>query len=336
MRKRAILITGGLGYIGSHFCKYFSKKKISIVVIDNLSNSSKVTYNELKKIMKKKLFFFNFDINNKKKLEEVFNKFNFYLIIHLASLKSVPDSLKHPRKYISNNLGITKNILKCMKKFSFTKQIIFSSSAAVYNKSNSKPFRETGNVKSNNPYAKSKILCENLIKEFCFKNNVCGICFRYFNVIGIDNKLQYKISNNKNQNIFDSILNSLETDRVFNIYGKNYNTPDGTCIRDYIDMKDLFNAHLNSLVIYKRKKSDEIKNFYIINLGSGKSVSVLQIIKKLKKKVNIKYKFSNKRKGDLPVAIADIGYAKKILNWEPKITLSQSLDNYCKYISKKI
>jgi len=282
MRKqnKKILITGGAGYIGQNLTNFFLKKGYKIYIIDNLSTSSPIEKNILKKIE-----FYKFDLIERKKVKSFFERKNFDLIVHLAAFSGVSEFNKNLKKSFNNNVLATKNLVKFAFKNKNTK-LIFSSSAAVYGRVSKNKISETNICKPANYYGLSKVACENIINNQ-LKNNYAIL--RYFNVVGsiIDYKIEKKISS-----LFDIIAKSIKLKKYkININGKNLETRDGTPERDFIHISDLCEIHKS---IYKYlNKNKKI----VINCGSGKRFSVLKIIrefeKKIKKKFKITYKITN-------------------------------------------
>ena len=304
-----ILLTGGLGYIGSHIA---SKLKDKAIILDNQSNS-RINYK--KKIPFSKVY--NLDLNYKN-LQKIFSKHSISGVIHLAGLKAVDESTKQPLQYYRNNVYSSLELLESMDKYKI-KKFIFSSSATVYGDQHPSPLKENLTLNGINPYASNKISIEQMIKDYAYSNSQFkAICLRYFNPLGADVKkgLTEKPLG-KPQNIMPILVRAVKENKIFYIFGDDYDTPDGTCIRDYIHVQDLAEAHLIAL-----RKLSKLKGCESINLGLGKGLSILEFIKLFNKtnRVKIRYKFSKKRKGDVAISFADTKKAKFILNWAPKLT----------------
>lgn len=304
-----ILITGGLGYIGSHIAYQLKDRG---VIIDNQSNS-KLNY---KKYLPKNIVY-NKDINYKN-LKKIFTNHNISCVIHLAGYKSVYQSTVNPLEYYSNNLNSSIELLNAMRKFDINK-LIFSSSAVVYGNKQKCPLKEDMNLISLNPYASTKIMIEQLINDYSKSNpKFKAISLRYFNPVGSNTKSGLRDQPlGEPQNLIPILINSILKNKKLKIFGSDYNTPDGTCIRDYIHVNDLASAHLNSL-----KKINRLKGHTIINIGLGRGLSVLDVIKTFEKVNNVKinYSFSKRRNGDAAISFADNKKAKTILNWQPSIS----------------
>lgn len=302
-----ILITGGLGYIGSHISKLLKRKS---VIIDNQSNSQL----NFKKYLPEATVYLS-DLN-KNILEKVFKKHKIKGVIHLAGLKSVNESVQNPLQYYENNIGSSIALLEAMNKYKVNK-LIFSSSATVYGDQNLSPLRENMILKSINPYASNKIIIEQLLSDYASSNpKFKAISLRYFNPIGADVKSNLKDQPlGKPQNIIPILIRAVSEQKVFSIYGDNYKTKDGTCIRDYLHIKDLATAHIIAL-----KKISKLKGHNSINIGLGKGLSVLELLSLFEKvnQVKIKTRIATRRKGDIAISFADNKKAKKLLGWKPK------------------
>ena len=302
-----ILVTGGAGYIGSHIIELLVKKKTNkVIVLDNLSTGYKILIN-------KKSKFFKGDINNKKLIIKLINKFNIDTIIHLAASLNVSEAEKNKKKYYKNNIIGTKNLLLSCKNTPIA-NIIFSSSCSIY-----------GNIKGSvnerkkpNPqgyYAFTKYKGEELIKKYASKFNYNFGILRYFNVVGASSSGKIgEIETSHGHLIKNIAIQSTKEKPKINIYGNNYNTKDGTCVRDYIHVTDLANIHIKGLdYLIKNKKS------FTLNCGYGKGYSVLQIVNKFKKiKKNTQINFMSRRPGDIAQVFSDTKKFNEILKWKPK------------------
>ena len=306
MKNTNILITGGAGYIGSHIVELLVKAKANVIIYDNLVTG-------FKKLINKKAKFIKGDTKNLKKLTEVIQKNKIVSIIHLAAYLNISESETNKKKYYKNNILGTLNLVKACKN-SHVKTIIFSSSCSVYG-SVKGSVNEKHSLSPQSYYAYTKLKGENILKKYAksFKFNY-GI-LRYFNVAGASNSGKIgQIEKSHGQLIKNLAIQSLKLIPKVNIYGKNYKTKDGTCIRDYIHVSDLADIHLKIL-----KKITKNKNSLIINCGYGKGYSVKEIVdifKLLKKNVIVEYQ--KRRPGDISQIYADTKKIRKILNWKPK------------------
>ena len=264
-----ILVTGGAGYIGSHICKVFYNAGFTPITFDNLSTGNQwaVKWGRLEVG----------DLNNNARLTEVFEKYKFLGVVHLAALSNVEQSCKNPILYYKNNLLGSYNLLENMTKFKVDK-LVFSSTAAVYGNPIYSPIDERHPTNPINPYGETKLAVEKLISNISKANNINFISLRYFNVAGCDFSYEIGEAHDPETHIIPLALNAAHNNSVFNIYGSDYNTNDGTCIRDYIHVMDLSEAHLLGFKNLLKKQSNDL-----INVGGSKGISVLEIIKKIKK-----------------------------------------------------
>ena len=303
---KKILVTGGAGYIGSHIVEQLIKVGSQVIIIDNLSTG-------YKKLVNGKAGFFLCDIKNFKKLNKIFKKYQISSVIHLAASLSVGESEKKPKKYYNNNFLGTKNIIKCVKQ-NKVKNLIFSSTCAVY-KDKMRVVKESSRVNPKSVYGKTKLKAENFIKKNLNKKKTNFAILRYFNVAGSSNS--GKIGQiTKGDQLFKNLsIAAIKKKPKINIYGKNYRTKDGTCIRDYIHVSDIAKIHL--LVLNKINKENKS---VILNCGYGKGISVNDAIKEFQKQTKKKFKITIKkrRKGDMEEIIADNSKIKKFIRWRPK------------------
>jgi UDP-glucose 4-epimerase len=304
--SKNILVTGGAGYIGSHIAEQLIKNKVNVIILDNLVTG-------YKKLINKKAKFVKADIKNKSKITEIIKEYNISSIIHLAAYLNVSEAENNKKKYYQNNIIGTKNLLEACKN-SNVENIIFSSSCSIYGD-------VKGSVNENrkaNPqgyYAYTKYKSEELIKKFSKQNKFKYGILRYFNVAGASPSGKIgEIEKSHGHLIKNLAIQSLKKKPIIRIFGNNYKTKDGTCIRDYIHVSDLSNIHIKGLnYLEKNKKS------FILNCGYGKGYSVQQIVnifKKIKKGVEIQYQ--KRRPGDIAQVYADTKKFKKILKWKPK------------------
>lgn len=320
----AVLVTGGLGYIGSHIVVELLDKNEDVIVIDNLSNSSKKVLEQIKEINPKPVKFYQGDILDKKILDKIFKENNIDSVIHLAGLKSVNESINKPLYYYDNNVNGTINLLDSMNE-NGVKKLIFSSSATVYGNSKNYPITEEepkGEIFS--PYGKTKDVIEEILKDLYTSDNKWNITIlRYFNPIGAHSsgligENPKGIPNNLFPYLTQVAVGNLD---FLNVFGNDYNTPDGTGIRDYIHVVDLAKGHLKAL--------DNLNNgLKIYNLGTGKGTSVLEVIEAFEKSNNIKidYKIKPRREGDIEVSYCDASKALKELNWKAE----KNIEDMCK------
>jgi UDP-glucose 4-epimerase len=320
-----VFVTGGAGYVGSHCAVSLFQNGYNPVILDNFSNSRLSAISNIEKIIKSKILFYKIDIRNKKKLNNIFKKHTCYAVIHCAGFKSVSESVSYPIKYFENNIGSTLSLLECMLNNKVFK-IIFSSSATVYNDNQILPFKESGKIgKTQNPYGTSKFIIERILSDLSRKDvRWCIRIARYFNPIsnhfsGILKESSKGMPNNLIPYIIKVAQKKLH---ILNIFGKNYKTHDGTCIRDYIHIMDLAEGHV---ALLNKKNFDNGLKVY--NLGTGKGTSVLEVIKAFEKQIGITipYKFTKRRKGDIAKSFCCTKKAYKDLKWKAKYDLERAL-----------
>lgn len=327
-----ILITGGAGYIGSHtICEIFDHTSYEVISIDNFYNSYPSTYTEIEKIYEKKIVTLNIDLCNKKLLFEQLAAYQNKIaaIIHFAAFKSVPESVLYPHKYYQNNIQSLLNIIEWAT-INHISNFIFSSSCSVYGDIQSSPVTEQTPLPTPlSPYAHTKQIGESILQQMVENTNLPLkiLSLRYFNPVGAHSS--GKIGEMPKYNLTglapNLIRTALKKIPVLEIYGNDYNTKDGTPIRDYVHVSDIAHAHVLGI----QKLMDVKKNSYydIINLGSGKGFTVLEVIRKFEEvtTISLNYRFSPRRKGDVEAIFANNDKALKELNWRPKYSLKEML-----------
>lgn len=318
-----ILVTGGLGFIGSHTVLELLDKQYKIIIIDNLSNSSKDVLKVFKNIL-----FFQIDIRNRLQLENLFVKYRISGVIHFAALKAVSDSIMNPLQYYDNNICGTMNLLEIMKKYN-CKKIIFSSSATVYGE-NTYPVTEDSivGIGLTNPYGKTKYMIEQILGDLYNSDKDWSITIlRYFNPIGAHpDGLLGENPNDKPNNLFPYLLKVVTKKLpILNIFGNDYETEDGTCVRDFIHVVDLAKGHVKAL----EQIADDTPKLRIYNLGTGKGTSVKELIWLFEKVNNvvINHKYCPRREGDLPYVFANTDRANTELDWH----CMYNLEDMCKH-----
>ena len=312
-----VLVTGGLGYIGSHTCVELLENGYDVVVLDNLSNSKIEVKDKIYELTEKFIYFYQGDMLDKNVLEDIFKEHQIDAVIHFAGLKAVGESVKEPLLYYRNNLDSTLNLLEVMTKYD-CKNLVFSSSATVYGNQESPRYVETMERKTpSSPYGKTKAMIEDILEDIYASDPAWKIfILRYFNPIGAHEMgLIGEDPNGIPNNLMPYILKvaSKELD-CLTIFGQDYDTPDGTCIRDYIHVVDLAKAHVKAL----DKSFDVSPSVYVYNLGSGHGVSVTEIVTTFEKVNHLKlnYQYGSRRVGDLPEMFADATKAWNELNWK--------------------
>ena len=324
---KKILVTGGLGYIGSHTVVELIDNDYDVTIVDNLANSDISVLSKIEEISLMRPQFFQIDLCSYNDLENVFKSSSFDAVIHFAGLKAVGESVNKPLEYYDNNLTSTLNLLKLMNKYGVN-NLIFSSSATVYGEQSSHELFEdmqTG-VGVTNPYGRTKVMIEQIIKDFTSANqNFNSVILRYANPIGAhSSSLIGENPNGIPNNLLPFIAQvaSGRRDRL-SVFGNDYPTPDGTCIRDYIHVVDLAKGHTAALDLLNKSPKNK---FNIFNLGSGKGYSVLEVIKSFETANNlaIPYEIAPRRAGDLPEYYENADKAFKQLGWKTEKSLQDA------------
>lgn len=330
----AILITGGAGFIGSHTVVELLEKGEEIVIVDNFCNSSPVVLDKIKEITKKEFKFYEVDLLDEENLEKVFKENNIESVIHFAALKAVGESVQKPLEYYHNNVTGTVLLLKTMQKYN-CKKIVFSSSATVYGAPESLPIKEDFPLSTTNPYGSTKLMMEQVLQDVCIADKDFSVAIlRYFNPIGAhESGLIGELPNGIPNNIMPYILKvaSGEYD-CLTVFGNDYNTPDGTGIRDYIHVVDLAKGHLKAL---DKIRTETGVNIY--NLGTGNGYSVLDLVTNFEKVNNVKvnYKIGPRRPGDIAACYADPTKAKEELGWVARYGIEEMCRDAWRFIHKK-
>lgn len=317
-----ILVTGGLGYIGSHTVVELLDEKQEVLILDNLSNSKIEVLEKIEKITGKRPIFVNGDIRDKAALEALFSEYDIEAVIHFAGLKAVGESVENPMKYYDNNIAGTLILLQVMKDHN-CKRMVFSSSATVYGNNPNVPFVETYPTSTTNPYGATKRMIEDILNDVYVSDNEWAITLlRYFNPIGAHKSgLIGEDPNGIPQNLLPYVAKVATGELEYlSVFGDDYDTPDGTGVRDYIHVVDLAKGHLKA-VDYVSKQS----GIEAINLGTGNGFSVLEIVKAYEEASGIKiaYKITPRRPGDIGNCYANVDKAKALLNWEAKLGIKE-------------
>ena len=317
-----ILLAGGAGYIGSHIALALLENGQDVVVMDNFDNSSPEAIMRVEEMTGQTVSLYEADVTNKKVTLAVFKKEKPDCVIHLAGLKAVGESIEQPIRYYRNNIDTTLTLLECMAKTG-CKNIVFSSSATVYGEENAAPCHEKmPKGKCSNPYGWTKSMMEQILQDASVADkDMSVVLLRYFNPIGAHES--GRIGENPRgipNNLMPYVTQVAVGKRdKLTIFGDDYDTPDGTCLRDYIHIMDLAEGHLKAVDFCAENKGTEI-----INLGTGQPYSVLDIVKTFEKVNNIQVpsEIGPRRGGDLPAVYADVSKAEKVLGWKAKRTLA--------------
>ena len=321
-----ILVTGGAGYIGSHTCIELIKAGYEVIVVDNLCNSSLESLKRVEKLVDCNILFHKVDIRNKVALTQVFEQYSIDGVIHFAGLKAVSESVQKPIEYYDTNLGGTFILADVMREFD-CKTFIFSSSATVYGDPHTVPIKEDFPLSVTNPYGRSKLMIEEFLQDVFLADDSWHIALlRYFNPIGahksgLIGEDPNDIPNNLIPYISQVAVGNLEN---LSVFGGDYDTPDGTGVRDYIHVVDLAKGHVKALQALEDKPQ-----VLTVNLGTGIGHSVLDVVKAFEKASgkDVPYKIVNRRPGDIATCYADPSYAAKILDWKAKYELDEMCED---------
>ncbi len=316
-----VLVTGGAGYIGSHFVKYLVEKDFKVIVLDNLSRGYKQAVHQ-------KAVFVNADLLDYSSLSKVFINHKPEAVVHFAAFAYVGESVEKPDLYYQNNVVGSYNLIKACAENGI-KKFVFSSTCSIYGNPTKVPISEEQQSNPINPYANTKLIIEMMLKDFDTSFGMKSVALRYFNAAGADLNGEIGESHNPETHLIPLVLDTAlgKREKVY-VFGDDYNTPDGTCIRDYIHVNDLALAH-SQAINYLNDGNDST----VINLGTGSGNSVLEIIKKSEritgKKIN--YEITGRRAGDPAVLVADNKKAKELLNWYPVHTIEEIIESAWKW-----
>lgn len=316
-----ILVTGGAGYIGSHTCVELLNEDYEVVVLDNLSNSCEQSLTRVQKISGKSLEFYRADLLNKQDIAAVFSDHSIDAVIHFAGLKAVGESVSIPLQYFQNNLTGTLNLLEVMAEFN-VKHIVFSSSATVYGDPSTLPIQEDFPLSATNPYGRTKLMIEEILQDLYRSDTSWNIALlRYFNPVGAHQSGEigedpFGLPNNLVPYIAKVAVGSLP---CLSVFGNDYDTPDGTGVRDFIHVVDLAKGHIKTL-----PRLFTNPGVVVYNLGTGHGYSVLEMIRGFEDACGnpIPYKMTGRRPGDIAACWADPSKARAELGWEAKKTLA--------------
>ncbi len=308
-----VLVTGGAGYIGSHFVKYLKKKKLNVVVADNLSRGFEAAVDEDVK-------FYRADIADTDKMVSIMTENKIDAVFHFSAFAYVGESVQDPSLYYNNNVIGSIKLLDAMK-IAGVKKFIFSSTCSLYGNPEIVPISESAKINPINPYAKTKYIVEQALADYSRAFGLKYVALRYFNAAGSDPETKIGESHDPEPHLIPLVLKTAlkQRDKIF-VFGDDYDTPDGTCIRDYIHVFDLADAHLRALNFL-----NEGNDSTVFNLGTGNGFSVMEIIKKVEEVTGlpVNYEVAERREGDPGVLVADNTKASTVLGWEPKYSLEE-------------
>lgn len=330
--KPTILLTGGLGYIGSHTCIVLEQAGFRTVLLDNLSNSSLASLDGIGRILGYRPVFYDADIRDRGAMASILKSNDFSGVIHFAGLKSVGESVESPFEYYNNNIQGSFVFFEEMER-SGLRNIVFSSSATVYSQDNTLPLTEDSKLGTTNAYGTSKLVLECVLKDLASAKKWNAIALRYFNPIGAHEsgyigERPNGVPNNLLPYVLDVAIGKRE--RV-GVYGNDYDTIDGTGVRDYIDVNDLAEAHLAAI---RKLLADDVPDFQAINIGTGRGTSVLEMIEnaRLASGKDIPYTILLRRPGDLASVYADPSLAREILGWGAKRSVREAVESSWKFV----
>ena len=336
--SKKILVTGGLGFIGSHTVVALQERGFEVVIIDNLSNSSIEVLGGITKITRISPQFENFDLRDKQAVKQFFEKYQDIAgVIHFAASKAVGESVQNPLLYYENNLNTLIYLLQQLKEKEASK-FIFSSSCTVYGQADELPITESAPVKkAESPYGNTKQIGEEIISDTCkVTSNLNAISLRYFNPIGAHPSANIgELPIGTPQNLVPFITQTAAGRREkLSVYGNDYPTSDGTCIRDYIHVMDLARAHV--VALERLLDNEQTNNYEVFNLGTGTGNSVLEAIKAFEKVSGkeLPYSFANRREGDVIAAYADTTKANEVLNWKAEYDIEDAMESAWKWQQK--
>ena len=333
MAKR-VLVTGGTGYIGSHTTVELLEAGYEAVIVDNLSNSERSVLKGIEKITGKQVPFHKVDCQNLSALRRIFMRYGFDAVIHFAASKAVGESVQEPLMYYQNNLISLMNILQLMR-VTGVKNLVFSSSCTVYGQAEKLPVSEqTPRREATSPYGNTKHICEDIIRDsVAAYPDINAIALRYFNPIGAHPSAEIgELPRGVPNNLIPFVTQTAAGIRpVLSVFGNDYSTPDGSCIRDYINVTDLAKAHV---VAVNRMTGGKMKKpFEIFNIGTGRGVSTLEVVRTFEKVNGLKlnYKIVGRRAGDIEAVWADPSFANKELGWKAEKSLDETLQSAWKW-----
>lgn len=327
--KKTVLVTGGAGYIGSHTSVELLNAGYNVIIADNFSNSDASSLEGIKKITSKEFVFEEIDCNNKELLNALFSKYKIDAVIHFAAYKAVGESVSEPLKYYKNNMGSLITVLETMRENS-VRNIVFSSSATVYGQPEQLPATEsTPRLKANSPYGMTKQMCEDILEDCArgYKEEINAIALRYFNPIGAHpTALIGELPKGVPSNLVPFITQTAAGVReCLSIFGNDYNTPDGTALRDYIDVVDLAKAHV--VAISRMIEGKNKSNYEFFNIGTGVPLSVKELVDIFEKVngVKVNSKIVGRRDGDVEKVWADTTLANNELGWKAEKSTEETL-----------
>lgn len=327
-----VLVTGGTGYIGSHACIELINSGFDVIVLDNLFNSSLEVINRIKKLTGIKVPFYKVDVRDKSALQKIFEQHLIEAVFHFAGLKAVGESVEKPIDYYDNNVSGTFTLVEVMRNFN-CKVIVFSSSATVYGEASILPIKEDSLLVANNPYGRSKLIIEEFLNDMFVAENDWHIAIlRYFNPIGAHKSGLIGEDPNDTPNNLIPYISQVANGKLdkLNIFGGDYETSDGTGVRDYIHVVDLVKGHIKSLQAIANPQ------VLTVNLGTGNGYSVIEMVRAFEKASlrDVPFKIVGRRSGDVASCYADPTYAKEKLGWRAEYDIDEMCEDAWRWYSK--
>ncbi|MEO5948769.1 MAG: UDP-glucose 4-epimerase GalE [Chitinophagaceae bacterium] len=335
MKSKTVLVTGGLGYIGSHTVVELISEGFTVIIVDNLSNSEKFILDRIEQITDTRPLFFENNLCDITPIQNIFKLHHIDVVIHFAAYKSVGESIHEPLKYFQNNLTSLMNVLQVMQE-NKVKNLIFSSSATVYGQPDVLPATEqTPFQKALSAYGSTKQMGEEILEKVCSSGSINNISLRYFNPVGahtsaLIGELPKGIPNNLFPYVMQTAAGKL---KQLTVFGNDYDTPDGSCLRDYIHVVDLANAHVKACLRLMQNRHQS--SFEVFNIGTGKGTSVLEMIAAFQKitQQKLNYIIGPRREGDAAAVYADTAKANAALEWKTELNLDDMIESAWKWES---
>lgn len=335
MSNKNVLVTGGAGYIGSHTCIELIEAGFTPIVLDNFSNSSSISLQRVEELTGVKVKLYKGDVRDRAFLDSVMQNEVIDSVIHFAGLKAVGESVEKPLEYYDNNISGSIILFNAMRDNGI-KKVVFSSSATVYGDPQTLPIKEDSPLSATNPYGRSKLFIEDILRDIYLADNTWKVSLlRYFNPVGAHKSGRIGEDPNDIPNNLIPFVSRVAVGQYdyLSVFGDDYDTPDGTGVRDYIHVVDLAKGHVKALQAFEK---EELDNLLTVNLGTGQGVSVLDMVKAFEESSGntIAYKVVDRRPGDIATCYADPAYAKEILGWQAERGLQEMCEDTWRWQSQ--
>ena len=335
MSNKNVLVTGGAGYIGSHTCIELIEAGFTPIVLDNFSNSSSISLQRVEELTGVKVKLYKGDVRERAFLDSVMQNEVIDSVIHFAGLKAVGESVEKPLEYYDNNISGSIILFNAMRDNGI-KKVVFSSSATVYGDPQTLPIKEDSPLSATNPYGRSKLFIEDILRDIYLADNTWKVSLlRYFNPVGAHKSGRIGEDPNDIPNNLIPFVSRVAVGQYdyLSVFGDDYDTPDGTGVRDYIHVVDLAKGHVKALQAFEK---EELDNLLTVNLGTGQGVSVLDMVKAFEESSGntIAYKVVDRRPGDIATCYADPAYAKEILGWQAERGLQEMCEDTWRWQSQ--